>query len=55
MTAETLPAVGFVGLGDQGEPMAVAIAEADYPLHAWARRPGSLDVLADVGDTWTSH
>ncbi len=38
-------AIGFVGLGDQGLPMAVAIAEAGYTLHVWARKPGSLDGL----------
>lgn len=40
--------VGFIGLGDQGGPMARAIGEAGFPLHVWARRPASLDVLADV-------
>ncbi|WP_432825489.1 NAD(P)-dependent oxidoreductase [Dactylosporangium sp. CA-092794] len=48
MTSATLPSVGFIGLGDQGLPMAIAIAEAGYPLHAWARRAGSLDALAGV-------
>ncbi len=43
--------VGFVGLGDQGLPMAVAIAEAGFPLHIWARSPGSLDVLGDTPHT----
>lgn len=33
--------VGFVGLGDQGGPMALAIMEAGFLLHAWARRPQS--------------
>jgi 3-hydroxyisobutyrate dehydrogenase-like beta-hydroxyacid dehydrogenase len=28
-----------VGLGDQGGPMALAIVEAGFLLHAWARRP----------------
>jgi hypothetical protein len=28
--------------------MATAIAEASYPLHVWARRPGSLDALGNV-------
>jgi 3-hydroxyisobutyrate dehydrogenase-like beta-hydroxyacid dehydrogenase len=42
------PVVGFIGLGDQGLPMATAIAEAGFPLHAWARRPTSLDGLAEV-------
>jgi 3-hydroxyisobutyrate dehydrogenase-like beta-hydroxyacid dehydrogenase len=37
--------VGFVGLGDQGGPMAVAIVEAGFLLHAWARRPQSYDAL----------
>jgi 3-hydroxyisobutyrate dehydrogenase-like beta-hydroxyacid dehydrogenase len=40
--------VGFIGLGDQGLPMATAIAEAGFPLHTWARRPASLDGLAEV-------
>lgn len=48
MTSTTLPAVGFIGLGDQGLPMAVAIAEAGYPLQVWARHPGSLDALGAV-------
>jgi 3-hydroxyisobutyrate dehydrogenase-like beta-hydroxyacid dehydrogenase len=43
MPENTKPAVGWIGLGDQGLPMAVAIAEAGYPLHVWARRPASLD------------
>jgi 3-hydroxyisobutyrate dehydrogenase-like beta-hydroxyacid dehydrogenase len=42
------PAVGFIGLGDQGLPMAVAIAEGGFELHAWARRPVSLDGLRGV-------
>jgi len=40
--------VGFVGLGDQGLPMAKAIAEAGFPLHVWARRPESLLALGDT-------
>lgn len=39
--------VGFVGLGDQGLPMAVAISDAGFALHAWSRRPSALDGLAD--------
>ena len=46
MPEHTKPAVGWIGLGDQGLPMAVAIAEAGYSLHVWARRPASLDALA---------
>jgi hypothetical protein len=48
ITAEALSSVGFIGLGDQGLPMAVAIAEAGYPLHVWAGRPASLEALAGV-------
>ncbi len=40
--------MGFIGLGDQGLPMATAIAEAGFPLHVWARRPVSLDGLGNV-------
>jgi 3-hydroxyisobutyrate dehydrogenase-like beta-hydroxyacid dehydrogenase len=39
------PAVGWIGLGDQGTPMAQAIADNGYPLHVWARRPESLKAL----------
>jgi len=31
--------VGFIGIGDQGGPMADAIAECGFGLHIWARRP----------------
>ena len=41
-------AVGFIGLGDQGLPMATAVAEAGYELHVWARRPQSLQALSDT-------
>ncbi|WP_329239384.1 NAD(P)-dependent oxidoreductase [Actinoallomurus sp. NBC_01490] len=47
-TGRERPPVGFIGLGDQGLPMATAIAEAGFPLHAWARRPTSLDGLRGV-------
>ena len=40
--------VGFTGLGDQGAPMAQAIAGAGFELHARARRPQSFDGLAGV-------
>ncbi|GAA3630801.1 NAD(P)-dependent oxidoreductase [Kineosporia mesophila] len=46
-----LPAVGFIGLGDQGLPMATAIAEAGFALHVWARRPASLERLGDTPAT----
>lgn len=37
--------VGFVGLGDQGLPMAQMIAKAGFELHVWARREASLEPL----------
>jgi 3-hydroxyisobutyrate dehydrogenase-like beta-hydroxyacid dehydrogenase len=37
------PVVGFIGLGDQGLAMAVAIAEAGFAVHAWARSPRVFD------------
>lgn len=43
-----IPDVGFIGLGDQGAPIARAIAEAGFTLHAWARRPESLSALDGV-------
>ena len=43
-----LAPIGFIGLGDQGLPMAVAVAEAGYPLHVWARRASSLDHLGQI-------
>ena len=45
MTDVSNQRVGFVGLGDQGSPMALAIVEAGFLLHAWARRPQSYDAL----------
>jgi 3-hydroxyisobutyrate dehydrogenase-like beta-hydroxyacid dehydrogenase len=34
--------VGFIGLGNQGAPIAQRIVAAGWPLRIWARRPGSL-------------
>jgi 3-hydroxyisobutyrate dehydrogenase len=41
--------VGFIGLGDQGAPMAQAIARNGYRLHLWARRPEVLLPFAAQG------
>jgi 3-hydroxyisobutyrate dehydrogenase-like beta-hydroxyacid dehydrogenase len=40
--------VGFIGLGDQGGPMAEAIGEEGFELHVWARRPASLAAVQAV-------
>ncbi|MET9090128.1 NAD(P)-binding domain-containing protein, partial [Streptomyces sp. NPDC004237] len=34
--------VGFVGLGDQGAPIAARIAAAGFDCAVWARRPEAL-------------
>jgi 3-hydroxyisobutyrate dehydrogenase len=41
--------VGFIGLGDQGAPMAEAILEAGHTLHVWARRPGVVAPFVERG------
>jgi 3-hydroxyisobutyrate dehydrogenase-like beta-hydroxyacid dehydrogenase len=38
--------VGFVGLGDQGLPMAQMILASGYPLTVWARRAASVESFA---------
>ncbi|MFJ9818452.1 NAD(P)-dependent oxidoreductase [Streptomyces sp. NPDC101151] len=35
--------IGFIGVGDQGGPMAHRIVDAGLPLVVWARRPEVLD------------
>ena len=37
------PRVGFIGLGDQGAPMARRIVDAGYATTLWARRSASVD------------
>lgn len=40
--------IGFIGLGNQGAPMARAIVDAGYDTTLWARRPASLEPYADT-------
>jgi len=40
--------VGFIGLGDQGGPMARQVIEAGHPTTLWARRPETLTAFADT-------
>lgn len=42
-------AVGFIGLGNQGAPIAHRILAAGWPLHVWARRPEILAEFAAKG------
>ena len=44
-TSTAVRTVGFIGLGDQGAPMARALADSRFDLHVWARRPASLDAV----------
>lgn len=41
--------VGFIGLGDQGAPMARRIAQAGFPTTIWARRVAALDPFVGSG------
>ncbi|MBV8966008.1 MAG: NAD(P)-dependent oxidoreductase [Mycobacteriaceae bacterium] len=40
--------VGFIGLGNQGGPMARAIVDAGYDTTLWARRGASLEPYSDT-------
>lgn len=40
--------IGWVGLGDQGAPMARAVSEEGFELHVWARRRSSFNALEGV-------
>jgi 3-hydroxyisobutyrate dehydrogenase-like beta-hydroxyacid dehydrogenase len=52
LVSGTVPrTVGFIGLGDQGLPMATAIADQGFALQAWARREASLAPLAGTPHT----
>ncbi|WP_222849423.1 NAD(P)-dependent oxidoreductase [Trebonia kvetii] len=50
-TSQHTARVGFIGLGDQGAPMARAIGDSVFELHVWARRPQSLETLAGIPHT----
>lgn len=41
--------IGFVGLGVMGRPMAQNLMCAGYPLHVYARRPGTVAPLTEQG------
>lgn len=47
MTDQTAK-VGFIGLGDQGAPIAGRIVASGYDTTLWARRPQSLNPFADT-------
>jgi len=43
--------VGFIGLGNQGLPIAQRILAGGHHLHVWARRPESTEVFAGTAAT----
>lgn len=43
--------IGFVGIGNQGGPIAARIAAAGFPLTVWARRPEATAPLVSLGAT----
>ena len=45
---------GFIGLGDQGGPMARRIIDAGIPTSIWARRVASIEPYADSAATVAS-
>lgn len=45
----TLPTIGFIGLGIMGTPMALNLINAGYKLVAWARKPNALTPVVSAG------
>jgi 3-hydroxyisobutyrate dehydrogenase len=45
---------GFIGLGNQGAPIAERMIAAGYPVILWARRPESLEPYKDTGAEFAS-
>ncbi|CAN5281224.1 NAD(P)-dependent oxidoreductase [soil metagenome] len=43
---------GFIGIGDQGGPIARRIVEGGFDLMLWARRPDALEAYADTKATY---
>jgi 3-hydroxyisobutyrate dehydrogenase-like beta-hydroxyacid dehydrogenase len=55
VVSRAIERVGFIGVGNQGAPMARHIIEAGFPTTLWARRPDSLEQFADLKfDTTTT-
>lgn len=46
--------IGFIGLGNQGAPMARRIVDAGYPLMLWARKPETLEPFEGSGAKFAS-
>jgi 3-hydroxyisobutyrate dehydrogenase-like beta-hydroxyacid dehydrogenase len=48
------PVIGFVGLGNMGQPMAANLLRAGYPVRVWDRTPARAAALAAQGATSAS-
>lgn len=51
--AQWQPRIGFIGLGDQGAPIAERLIQAGYHTTLWARRPESLTDFKDSNAHFT--
>jgi 3-hydroxyisobutyrate dehydrogenase-like beta-hydroxyacid dehydrogenase len=49
------PVIGFVGLGNMGQPMAANLLKAGYSVRVWDRTPARAAALAAQGATSVSH
>ena len=49
MTYEAGVSIGFIGLGAMGEPMALNLVRAGFPLVVWNRSQGKCETLAKAG------
>lgn len=49
MTGVPSAPVGFIGLGNMGEPMALNLVKAGTPLVVWNRSPAKSGILAEAG------
>ena len=47
----TLKAIGFIGIGTMGEPMANNLLRAGIPLMVWNRSPQRCEPLSRAGAT----
>ncbi|MDP7539884.1 MAG: NAD(P)-binding domain-containing protein, partial [Alphaproteobacteria bacterium] len=43
------PNLGYIGLGMMGGPMALRLANADFPLSIWGRSPAKLEAAKAAG------
>src|SRR5262245_48666668 len=49
------PVLGFLGIGNMGQPMAANLLKAGYPVRVWNRTPGRAAALAAQGATSVSR